>query len=121
MEYILVLAVVVIFIVFKDRPIMVLKFENGELTKTKGDVPTGFQTSCKEIAHKTPFSGQIKVYKNRFTTKIDFSKIFQLRSSNEFVMCFLIARSQAKRETSLSFSYSMGEFTVAHPAQDISF
>ncbi|KPA51126.1 MULTISPECIES: DUF3634 family protein [Photobacterium] len=74
MEYVLVLAVVVIFIVFKDRPIMVLKFENGELTKTKGDVPTGFQTSCKEIAHKTPFSGQIKVYKNRFTTKIDFSK-----------------------------------------------
>lgn len=74
MEYVLVLAVVVIFIVFKDRPIMVLKFENGELTKTKGDVPTGFQASCKEIAHKTPFSGQIKVYKNRFTTKIDFSK-----------------------------------------------
>ncbi|MCG3887140.1 DUF3634 family protein [Photobacterium leiognathi] len=74
MEYVIVLAVVVIFIVFKDRPIMVLKFENGELTKTKGDVPTGFQTSCKEIAHKTPFSGQIKVYKNRFTTKIDFSK-----------------------------------------------
>ncbi|KJF80910.1 DUF3634 domain-containing protein [Photobacterium angustum] len=74
MEYVLVLAVVVIFIVFKDRPIMVLKFENGELIKTKGSVPTGFQTACKEIAHKTPFSGHIKVYKNRFTTKIDFSK-----------------------------------------------
>jgi len=74
MEYVLILAIIVIFIVFKDRPIMVLKFENGVLTKIKGNVPTGFQASCKDIANKTPFSGLIKVYKNRFTTKIDFSK-----------------------------------------------
>ncbi len=74
MEYVLLLAVVVVFLVFKDRPIMVLEFKNGELVKTKGQVPTGFQISCREIAHKTPFSGRVKIYKTRFTTKLDFSK-----------------------------------------------
>ncbi|KJF86929.1 DUF3634 family protein [Photobacterium phosphoreum] len=74
MEYVLLLAVVVIFIVFKDRPIMVLEFKDGELIKTKGQVPTGFQTACRDIAHKTPFSGRVKIYKTRFTTKLDFSK-----------------------------------------------
>ncbi|PSU61064.1 DUF3634 family protein, partial [Photobacterium phosphoreum] len=68
MEYVLLLAVVVIFIVFKDRPIMVLEFKDGELIKTKGQVPTGFQTACRDIAHKTPFSGRVKIYKTRFTT-----------------------------------------------------
>jgi hypothetical protein len=73
MEYVLLLAVVVVFLVFKDRPIMVLEFKNGELIKTKGQVPSGFKTACKEIAHKTPFSGRVKVYKTRFATKLDFS------------------------------------------------
>ncbi|PSU24618.1 DUF3634 domain-containing protein [Photobacterium phosphoreum] len=74
MEYVLLLAIVVVFLVFKDRPIMVLEFKDGELVKTKGQVPTGFQTACRDIAHKTPFSGRVKIYKTRFTTKLDFSK-----------------------------------------------
>ncbi|SMY15519.1 DUF3634 family protein [Photobacterium aquimaris] len=74
MEYVLLLAIVVVFLVFKDRPVMVLEFKDGELIKSKGQVPTGFQKSCQEIAHKEPFSGRIKVYKTRFATKFDFSK-----------------------------------------------
>lgn len=74
MEYVIVLAIVVIFLVFKDRPVMVLKFEEGELTHSKGNIPNGFLIGCKDIAHKQPFSGKIKVYKNRFATKLVFSK-----------------------------------------------
>lgn len=74
MEYVIVLAIIVIFLVFKDRPVMVLKFEDGELTHSKGNIPNGFLIGCKDIAHKQPFSGKIKVYKNRFATKLVFSK-----------------------------------------------
>ncbi|KKC98557.1 MULTISPECIES: DUF3634 family protein [Photobacterium] len=74
MEYVLLLAIAVLILVFKDRPVMVLKFEHGELKQTKGNVPSGFLHGCKDIAHREPFSGQIKVYKNRFTTKLVFSK-----------------------------------------------
>ncbi len=74
MEYVLLLAIVVVFLVFKDRPIMVLEFKDGELIKTKGQVPTGFQIACRDIAHKTPFSGRVKVYKTRFCYKIRFFK-----------------------------------------------
>ncbi|OAN17923.1 hypothetical protein A3K86_03120 [Photobacterium jeanii] len=74
MEYVIVLAVAVAIFVFWDRPVMVLQFDNGELKKTKGNIPNGFLMGCKDIAHKQPFSGKIKVYKNRFTTKLVFSK-----------------------------------------------
>lgn len=75
MEYVLVLAVIVISVlVFKDRPIMTLTFDNGKLTSQKGRIPVGFLSGCKDIAHKQPFSGTVKVYKNRFTTKLVFSK-----------------------------------------------
>ncbi|MGF1726394.1 DUF3634 family protein [Photobacterium nomapromontoriensis] len=74
MEYVIVLAIVVFILVFKDRPIIVLTFEDGKLTKQKGDIPNGFLIGCKDIAHKQPFSGQVKVYKNRFVTKLTFSK-----------------------------------------------
>ncbi|MGF1834334.1 DUF3634 family protein [Photobacterium sanguinicancri] len=74
MEYVVVLAVVVAVFVFWDRPIMVIQFEDGELIKTKGNIPNGFLMGCKDIAHKQPFSGKVKVYKTRFTTKLVFSK-----------------------------------------------
>lgn len=74
MEYVIVLAIVVFILVFKDRPIIALTFEDGKLTKQKGDIPNGFLIGCKDIAHKQPFSGHVKVYKNRFVTKLTFSK-----------------------------------------------
>ncbi|WP_413113455.1 DUF3634 family protein [Thaumasiovibrio sp. DFM-14] len=74
MLYVAVLALAVCLFIFIDRPIIYLKFNNGELIKSKGQIPGGFLQNSKEIAHKQPFSGTIKVYKNRFTTKIVFSK-----------------------------------------------
>lgn len=72
--YVILLAIVIFILVFKDRPVMVLTFEDGKLTQQKGQIPNGFLAGCKDIAHKQPFSGKIKVYKNRFTTKLVFSK-----------------------------------------------
>ncbi|MDX1301748.1 DUF3634 family protein [Photobacterium sp.] len=74
MEYVILLAIAVAFLVFKDRPVIVLKFDNGELIHSKGNIPNGFLIGCKDIAHKYPFSGQVKVYKNRYTTKLVYSK-----------------------------------------------
>ncbi|UTM58813.1 DUF3634 family protein [Photobacterium sp. CCB-ST2H9] len=74
MEYVFLLAIAVLILVFKDRPVMVLTFEQGELVKTKGNIPAGFLNSCKDIAHREPFNGKVKVYKNRFTTKLIFSR-----------------------------------------------
>ncbi len=60
MEYVIVLAIVVIFLVFKDRPVMMLKFEGGELIQSKGNIPNGFLIGCKDIAHKQPFPEKSK-------------------------------------------------------------
>ncbi|KLV03765.1 hypothetical protein ABT56_17475 [Photobacterium aquae] len=74
MEYVILLTVAVCLLVFWDRPVMVLVFEDGKLVKQSGNIPVGFLRGCKDIAHKEPFSGKVKVYKNRFTTKLVFSK-----------------------------------------------
>ena len=74
MMYVLVLAIVVFWLVFKDRPIMKLVFKEGELMHSKGTIPHGFLIGAKDIAHKSPFSGTVKVYKTRFVTKIVCSK-----------------------------------------------
>ncbi len=74
MTYVIILALAVCIYVFIDRPIILLAFKDGELNKSKGNIPSGFLHDCKDIAHRLPFTGSIKVYKNRFTTKIVFSK-----------------------------------------------
>ncbi|WP_087017677.1 DUF3634 family protein [Thaumasiovibrio subtropicus] len=74
MLYVLLLAIAVCVFVFIDRPIIAMWFKDGDITKSKGNIPHGFLHDCKEIGHKQPFSGSIKVYKNRFTTKLVFSK-----------------------------------------------
>ena len=74
MWYVALLAVAVFLLVFIDRPAMMLKFEDGKLVQQKGNIPRGFLMGCKDIAQKQPFSGKIKVYQTRFTTKLVFSK-----------------------------------------------
>ncbi|UTV29138.1 DUF3634 family protein [Photobacterium atrarenae] len=97
MEYVILLAIAVAFLVFKDRPVMVLTFEKGELTGSKGQIPTGFLRGCKDIAHKEPFSGKIKVYKNRFTTKLVFSKSIPAKVKQRIHNVFPHASSTKKR------------------------
>ncbi|RXJ74307.1 hypothetical protein CS022_04445 [Veronia nyctiphanis] len=67
MEFILGIAFVglVAFIAI-DRPIVFMEFKDGELTKQKGKIPSGFLYDCQEIGKKWPFTGKIKVYRNSF-------------------------------------------------------
>ncbi|WP_413284444.1 DUF3634 family protein [Vibrio sp. MA40-2] len=75
MLYVIVVATLLIFwLVAVDRPKFTLKFEDGILINHKGNVPHGFTQNCKEIGHKTPFSGTVKVYTTRFGSKLKFSK-----------------------------------------------
>ncbi|MBV7296848.1 DUF3634 family protein [Enterovibrio paralichthyis] len=49
-----------------DRPILLIKFKDGQIVKKKGKIPQGFLHDCTEISKRTPFSGTVKVYRNRF-------------------------------------------------------
>jgi hypothetical protein len=74
MIYVLILAVAVFLLVFIDRPIWNLSFKDGVLISHKGEIPHGFLKESQLIAKRTPFSGSVKVYKNRFKTKMVTSK-----------------------------------------------
>ncbi|MFC1237449.1 DUF3634 family protein [Vibrio sp. F74] len=71
---VLVGALLVFWLVAIDRPKLKMEFKDGELISHKGELPHGFGHSCKEIAHKSPFSGTIKVYMTRSGAKLTFSK-----------------------------------------------
>ncbi|UJF18100.1 DUF3634 family protein [Vibrio sp. SS-MA-C1-2] len=75
MIYVILLAAVLLIIFFSiDRPIVKLIFKDGKLIKVKGKIAKGFIHDCQDIGLRKPFTGVIKVYKNRFTTKLNFSK-----------------------------------------------
>lgn len=74
MIYVLVLAIAVFALVFIDRPIWVLTFKDGQLIGKKGEIPNGFLKESQILAKKNPFTGKVKVYKNRFKTKLVTSK-----------------------------------------------
>ncbi|MDV7104362.1 DUF3634 family protein [Vibrio sp. TH_r3] len=75
MLYVIIVAALLIFwLVAVDRPKLTLRFVNGAIVDHKGNLPHGFAQNCKEIGHKTPFSGVVKVYTTRSGTKLKFSK-----------------------------------------------
>lgn len=75
MLYVVLIGALLIFwLVGIDRPKLKLEFKDGELIKHKGNLPPAFGHSCKEIAHKNPFSGIVKVYMTRAGAKLKFSK-----------------------------------------------
>ncbi len=67
-------ALVVFWLVAVDRPSLKMDFKDGELTKHKGHLPSGFGHSCREIGKKYPFDGTVKVYMTRSGAKLTFSK-----------------------------------------------
>ncbi|WCE31097.1 DUF3634 family protein [Vibrio sp. SCSIO 43137] len=75
MMYVIIAGALVIFwLVAIDRPVLKMEFKDGELIKHKGNMPHGFSHNCREIGHKTPFSGTVKVYMTRSGPKLKFSK-----------------------------------------------
>lgn len=75
MLYVIIIAAILVFwLVAIDRPILKMVFKDGELASHKGNLPPSFGHSCKDIAHKTPFNGTVKVYMTRSGAKLTFSK-----------------------------------------------
>ena len=67
-------ALLILWLVAVDRPVLKLEFKDGELDKTRGNLPHAFGHHCKEIGRKNPFSGTVKVYMTRSGAKLKFSK-----------------------------------------------
>lgn len=75
MMYVIIAGALVIFwLVAIDRPVLKMEFKEGKMTTHKGNLPHAFGHSCKEIAHKTPFTGTVKIYMTRTGPKLKFSK-----------------------------------------------
>ena len=67
-------ALLILWLVAVDRPVLKLIFKDGALERTQGNLPHSFGHSCKEIGKKNPFSGTVKVYMTRSGAKLTFSK-----------------------------------------------
>ena len=67
MEYFLAGSFIALFVFIAiDRPILLIKFKDGEIVKKKGKIPQGFLHDCSEITKRNPLTGTVKVYRNRF-------------------------------------------------------
>lgn len=71
---ILIAAIIVFWLVAVDRPILKVTFSDGKIVTEKGHFPPSFRHNVLEIAHRTPFSGELKVYQQRSGTKLVMSK-----------------------------------------------
>ncbi|MEF1291752.1 DUF3634 family protein, partial [Vibrio sp. M260118] len=66
MLYVVIVASILIFwLVAVDRPILKVTFSDGKITREKGHFPPSFRHNVVEIAERTPFSGELKVYQQR--------------------------------------------------------
>ncbi|KGY13609.1 hypothetical protein NM22_04215 [Vibrio tubiashii] len=75
MLYVVIVASILIFwLVAVDRPILKVTFSDGKITREKGHFPPSFRHNVVEIAERTPFSGELKVYQQRTGTKLVMSK-----------------------------------------------
>lgn len=75
MLYVIIIAAIVVFwLVAVDRPILKVTFSDGKITREKGHFPPSFRHNVVEIAERTPFSGELKVYQQRTGTKLVMSK-----------------------------------------------
>ena len=75
MLYVVLIAAAIIFwLVAIDRPVLKVTFSEGKVVKEKGHFPPSFKHNVLEIAERTPFSGELKVYQHRSGTKLILSK-----------------------------------------------
>ncbi|MGF1845072.1 DUF3634 family protein [Vibrio clamense] len=74
MYVILIAAILVLWLVAVDRPVLKISFKNGMILKTKGHLPPSFKHNLVEIGDKSSFDGDLKVYSQRTGMKLVFSK-----------------------------------------------
>ena len=75
MLYVILAAAILIFwLVAVDRPVLLIHFKSGQISKQKGHFPATFRHNVIDIAKRTPFDGEVKVYQQRNGTKLVFSK-----------------------------------------------
>ncbi|MGR5295541.1 DUF3634 family protein [Vibrio mediterranei] len=81
-------ALVVFWLVAVDRPVLTVKFDNGELGNVKGHIPPSFRHNLKDIVERDQATGVLKVYQTRTGMKLKFSdsvaKACQQRIRNVF-------------------------------------
>ncbi|MGL4380833.1 DUF3634 family protein [Vibrio sp. HDW18] len=71
---ILVAAIIIFWLVALDRPVLVVNIKDGQLINSKGHLPPTFKHNLLDIAQHEPFSGRLKVYRQRTGAKLTFSK-----------------------------------------------
>lgn len=75
MLYVILIAAAVIFwLIAVDRPVLKVKFEQGQISKVKGHIPPSFKHNLQDIAEHSPFDGEMKVYNQRTGMRLTFSK-----------------------------------------------
>ncbi len=75
MLYVVIVAAAVVFwLVAVDRPVLKVKFSEGKISQEKGHFPPTFRHNVADIAERTPFSGELKVYQQRTGVKLVMSK-----------------------------------------------
>ncbi|MFC5077634.1 hypothetical protein VTH8203_03736 [Vibrio thalassae] len=74
MLYVVLIGALVIFwLVAVDRPVLTVKFSNGELGEIKGHIPPSFRHNLKDIVERDKATGVLKVYQTRSGMKLKFS------------------------------------------------
>lgn len=71
---VLIAAAVVFWLVAIDRPVLKVTFSDGKIAQEKGHFPPTFRHNVVDIAERTPFSGELKVYQQRTGVKLVMSK-----------------------------------------------
>lgn len=74
MYVILIAAILILWLVAADRPVLKVKFQGGVISKIKGHLPPSFKHNLVEIGEIVPFDGELKVYSQRTGMKLVFSK-----------------------------------------------
>lgn len=115
---ILVAAIIIFWLVAVDRPVLVVTFKDGHITKSKGHFPHTFKHNLVDITQHEPFSGQLKVYQQRTGAKLTFTNQVPKKYNNEFVMYFLIKvlhiRIQHSRKVAETHYYTTSSLQQNH-------
>ncbi len=109
MLYVILIAAVVIFwLIAVDRPVLKVKFEQGQISKVKGHIPPSFKHNLQDIAEHSPFDGEMKVYNQRTGMRLTFSKDVPKKFNNALETFFLtkaLSPPKVKSELKKTINY----------------
>ncbi|PMH46875.1 hypothetical protein BCU68_00195 [Vibrio sp. 10N.286.49.B3] len=75
MMYVIIFSAILLCWLFAfDKPTLRIKFKDGKIESFKGHLPPSFKHNLVELGRNTPFSGELKAYRQKSGTRIKFSK-----------------------------------------------